>query len=292
VTRPGLKAYELGAFLRSRRTLVTPDIVGLPGTGIRRTSGLRREELARLASVSPGYYQRLEQGRVPQPSTSVLDALASALRLTAEERLHLFALAGHAHPEPECETLASAARRMLGLLAPPTAAYVIDRHSDVLAWNASAAALFGHLVPGPRRPNNVRFVFTHPEAIELFVDWEEIAADSVAHLRAATGHRPDDSRLTQLVAQLSESSPDFRRLWTARELRHKVEGRKALNHPLMGRLTLNYAVLAAPTAPGQRLVAYTAPSDSPSHKALLDLGRTGSDTGPDLERGVTLSVSR
>jgi len=275
VTGPSRKAHELGAFLRSRRALLTPATVGLPGAGVRRTSGLRREELAHLASVSPGYYQRLEQGRVPQPSAGVLDALATALRLTHAERLHLFALAGQAHPEPESGTLASAARRMLELLSPPTAAYVIDRHSDVLAWNSSAAALFGHLVPGPRRPNNVRFVFTHPQAAELFVDWPEIAADSVAHLRAATGHRPDDKKLAELVAQLSETSPDFRRLWAARQLRHKVEGRKELHHPQAGRMTLNYTVLAAPTVPGQRLVAYTAPAGSPSHQALLGLSRAG-----------------
>lgn len=272
MTKPSLKARELGAFLRSRRALLTPEAVGLPCAGTRRTPGLRREELARLASVSAGYYQRLEQGRVPQPSTSVLDALAAALRLTDEERLHLFALAGRARlDEPEPEALAPAASRMLELLSPPTAAYVIDRTSDVLAWNSSAAALFAHLVPGPCRPNNARFVFTHPGAAALFVDWPEIAADCVAHLRAATGHRPEDERLAELVAQLSRKSPEFRRLWATRQLRHKVEGRKELHHPLVGRLTLHYTVLAAPTVPGQRLVAYTAPVGSPSHQALLDL---------------------
>lgn len=272
MARTSLRAYELGAFLRSRRCAVTPDTVGLPSTGTRRTSGLRREEVARLASVSPGYYQRLEQGRVPQPSTAVLDSLARALRLSAEERLHLFALAGQLHPEPDSEPLTSAARSMLDLLSPPTAAYVIDRHSDVLAWNESAAALFSHLRTGPGNPNNVRFVFTHPQARTLFVDWAEIAADSVAHLRAATGHHPEDGHLAELVAQLTETSTDFRRLWAARPLRHKVEGRKELHHPQAGHLTLDYAVLAVPTTPGQRLVAYTAPPGSPSHTALLTLG--------------------
>ncbi|MFF1839458.1 helix-turn-helix domain-containing protein [Streptomyces sp. NPDC058231] len=239
---------------------------------MRRTAGLRREELAALAGISPGYYQRLEQGRVPQPSVSVLDALAIALRLSDEECRHLFALAGQVRPEAESEPLSNVARSMLAMLAPPTAAYVINRHSDVLAWNDTAAALFSHLVPGPRRPNNLEFVFTHPQARDLFLDWSDIAADSVAHLRAATGHRPGDTRLTELVRQLRAESGEFTRLWDARGLRHKVEGHKHLHHPLVGGMMLDYAVLAAPTAPGQRLVAYTAAPGSPSHYALLALG--------------------
>lgn len=267
------QALELGAFLRSRRVGLDPGSVGLSCIGLRRTAGLRRAELADLASVSAGYYQRLEQGRVPRPSPAVLESLAAALRLTSAERDHLFALAGQTRLRPDPETLASGARSMLRLLTPPTAAYIIDRHSDVLAWNTAAAALFSHLVPGDRRPNNVRYVFTHPEAARLFVEWPDIAADCVAHLRAATGHSPDDLRLTELVAQMSAVSPDFRRLWDARELRHKVEGRKELYHPRAGRMTLDYSVLAAPTAPGQRLVAYTAPPGTASYDALLALSR-------------------
>ncbi|SEG73713.1 Helix-turn-helix domain-containing protein [Actinacidiphila yanglinensis] len=271
MTGQSVTAVELGAFLRSRRTALAPGRVGLPEQGVRRTPGLRREELARLAGVSAGYYVRLEQGRARYPSASVLGALAGALRLSAEERGHLFALAGRLRPQPEPAVAAPAARRMLELLAPPTAAYVISRHSDVLTWNDTAAALFGHLVDGAAPPNNVRYVFTDPDARDLFVDWPEIAADSVAHLRAATGHHPDDARLAALVAGVGEQSTEFRRLWSCRELRHKAEGRKELRHPLVGRLTLDYAVLAAPTASGQRLVAYSAEPHSPSYAALARL---------------------
>ncbi|GLW09770.1 transcriptional regulator [Microtetraspora sp. NBRC 13810] len=274
MARQSMRAHELGAFLRSRRTLLAPDEVGLPGEGVRRTSGLRREELARLAGVSTGYYVRLEQGRAPHPSASVLGALARALRLSHDEREHLFALTDQLRPEPEPRKLADGTRRLLELLAPPTAAYVISGHSDVLAWNDTASALFGHLIDGPVRPNNVRYVFTDPQARQLFVDWEDIAADSVAHLRAATGHRPDDAELTELVTELGELSPEFRRLWNTRELRHKVDGRKELHHPLVGRITLDYVVVAAPKTPGQRLVAYSAVPGSDSHTALVRLRRT------------------
>jgi transcriptional regulator with XRE-family HTH domain len=273
VAGQNLRAREMGAFLRSRRTLLAPDAVGLPADGgPRRTSGLRRAEIARLAGVSEGYYTRLEQGRAPYPSAGVLGALATALRLTAQERGHLFALADTVPgPVAEAAAASSGALRMLDLLAPPTAGYVINARSDVLAWNATAAALFAHLVDGPRRPNNVRYVFTDPAARSLFADWPEVAADSVAHLRAATGHRPDDPALTALVAELTSASEDFRSRWTARALRHKVDGRKRLNHPVAGPITLDYVVLSTPLPPPHRLVAYSAAPSTAAHAALSRL---------------------
>ncbi|MBF6144984.1 helix-turn-helix transcriptional regulator [Nocardia nova] len=266
------QASELGSFLRSRRTALAPEAVGIRVEGMRRTAGLRRAELAQLAGVSPGYYTRLEQGRAPHPSPSVLAALANALRLSADEREHLFALGGDVRLQPaEPGELSLGARRMLELLSEPTAAYVIDRYSDVLAWNAGAAALFGHLVEGSGRPNNVRYVFTDPEARQRFSDWNEIAADSVAHLRAATGRRPDDPTLRRLVADLHARSALFRELWADHELRHKVSGHKRLYHPLVGAFTLDYAVLAVPNVPGQRLVAYSAEPGTTAYDALVRL---------------------
>jgi transcriptional regulator with XRE-family HTH domain len=271
MVRSTARATELGAFLRSWRTALDPGAVGLATEGVRRTAGLRREEIARLAGISQGYYVRLEQGRAPNPSTSVLNALARALRLSVDERAHLFALAGDRAPDTGLEELTPAAGQMLELLTEPTAAYVISRHSDVLTWNDSAAALFSHLVEGPERPNNVRYVFTDPEARERFLDWDEVAADSVAHLRAATGHCPDDAGLVRLVAEMGAASAEFREFWVARELRHKVSGRKNLFHPEVGRLVLDYVVLAAPMSVGQRLVAYSATPGSTSHRALTGL---------------------
>ncbi|NUP29711.1 MAG: helix-turn-helix domain-containing protein [Nocardia sp.] len=265
----GIQAAELGSFLRSRRTAFDPGTAGISVEGVRRTAGLRRAEIAGLAGVSLGYYTRLEQGRAPHPSPSVLSALANALRLTADEREHLFALGGDVRLLPaEPTELAPGARRMLELLSVPTAAYVINRYSDVLAWNTSAAAIFGHLTEGPRRPNNLRYVFTEPESRRRFSDWADIAADSVAHLRAATGQRPDDPVLRRLVAELNAGSTAFRELWDDHELRHKVSGHKYLHHPLVGAFTLDYAVLAVPNAAGQRLVAYSAEPGTAAYRAL------------------------
>ncbi|MEV5651654.1 helix-turn-helix transcriptional regulator [Nocardia sp. NPDC052254] len=268
----GSRASELGAFLRTRRTALDPDTVGIAAEGVRRTPGLRRTELATLAGVSPGYYTRLEQGRAPHPSPSVLAALATALRLSGDEREHLFALGGDLRLLPaEPNELASGARRMLELLSEPTAAYVINRYSDVLAWNDSAAAIFGHLVEGPLRPNNVRYVFLDPESRQRFLDWDDIAADSVAHLRAATGQRPDDPILRRLVAEMTTGSATFRQLWADHELRHKVSGHKHLHHPLVGSFALEYVVLAVPNAAGQRLVAYSAEPGTAEYEALARL---------------------
>ncbi|NKY50487.1 helix-turn-helix transcriptional regulator [Nocardia vermiculata] len=269
------QATELGSFLRSRRTALDPATLGLPVEGVRRTPGLRRTELASLAGVSPGYYTRLEQGRAPHPSPSVLAALANALRLSDDERDHLFALGGDARLLPaEPNELTAGARRMLELLSAPTAAYVINRYSDVLAWNDSAAALFGHLTDTPRRPNNVRYVFTDPESRQRFLEWDDIAADSVAHLRAATGRRPDDPVLRRLVTEMKSGSTAFRELWADHELRHKVSGQKRLHHPSVGSFALDYVVLAVPNATGQRLVAYSAEPGTAAYDALVCLAET------------------
>ena len=85
---------ELAAFLRTRRERITPEDVGLPGGGRRRTPGLRREEVALLAGVGVTWYTWLEQGRDINASVQVLEAVARTLRMDSQERWHLFQLAG------------------------------------------------------------------------------------------------------------------------------------------------------------------------------------------------------
>jgi transcriptional regulator with XRE-family HTH domain len=268
---------ELGAFLRERRSRLEPAVVGLVADGPRRTTGLRREELAYLAGVSVGYYVRLEQGRGGAPSTSVIDALARALRLTEDERTHLHLLADP--PEKRFPTTVTAemiraAQDLLDLVAAPAAAYVIDRLSDVLAWNPVAAALFvGHLSADERRPNNTRFVFCHPAARELLVPWATIADDTVAHLRATVGHRPDDPALRALVAELRTQSPEFAWRWDKREIRPRHTGYKTFNHPEVGRMRLGYQVLGIPETCHHRLIVYRAVAGTADHAALSRLAR-------------------
>ncbi|WP_344150906.1 helix-turn-helix transcriptional regulator [Kribbella yunnanensis] len=242
---------ELGEFLRERRGRLTPPAADEP----RRTPGLRRAELADLAGVSVGYYTRLEQGRAPHPSDSVLDALIRALGLTDDESDHLKALAADAEtPAIEAQTVSESALRTMNFLVVPTAAVVLGRIGEVLAWNDAAAFLFpGRFSSGPR-PHNARYAFG-TAARELYLDWDEVADDVVAHLRAAAGHLVDDPEYAVLVEELL-AIPEFAERWPRRDVRRHVSGVRRLNHPVLGILTVRHEVLAVLDTPDQYLVLY------------------------------------
>ncbi|WP_165952730.1 helix-turn-helix transcriptional regulator [Kribbella albertanoniae] len=241
---------ELGEFLRERRGRLTPPDSEEP----RRTPGLRRAELADLAGVSVGYYTRLEQGRAPHPSDSVLEALIRALGLTDDESNHLRALAADTEtPALEVQTVSESALRTMNFLVVPTAAVVLGRIGEVLAWNDAAAFLF----PGrfsADRPHNARYAFS-PAARELYLDWDEVADDVVAHLRAAAGHMVDDPEYGVLVEELL-AIPEFAERWPRRDVRRHVSGERRLKHPVLGELTVRHEVLAVLDTPDQYLVLY------------------------------------
>jgi transcriptional regulator with XRE-family HTH domain len=205
----------LADFLRSARTRLTPQEAGLgePDLGRRRVSGLRREELARLAGVSVDYYTRLEQGRSRSASTEVLDALATALHLDDAERSHLHALGRprtvrRRRPRPQrvhratwdlLDTLQQAGRP----------SFVLGLRLDVLAHNLLAGRLITDFraLPAAER-NQARFVFLDPHARELYRDWTRVAADTAAMLRLDAGRHPDDPALSALVGDLSIRSKE------------------------------------------------------------------------------------
>ncbi|MFH8567440.1 helix-turn-helix transcriptional regulator [Streptomyces sp. NPDC017993] len=279
------RSTELSEFLRSRRARLRPGDVGLPEHGgRRRVPGLRREELAQLAGVSVAYYTRLEQGRGRNVSAAVLDAIGTALRLTGAERDHLAHLA-----RPVSRRVRSPGRSGSGcgvgspLRVRPAVQQLIDAMEgvpacvvgprlDVLGWNRLSFALLGDFSALPRdRPNLARQVFLDPAARNLYDDWAAKAADVVGYLRRDAGRCPEDPELTSLIAELSDRSREFRRLWAAHEVRDKGFGVKVLNHPLVGRLTLAYEVLTLPADPGQQLFTYHAEPASPSAAALRRL---------------------
>lgn len=252
------RQHELGAFLRERRSRLTPAAAGLIDGPPRRTPGLRREEVAELAGLSVGYYARLEQGHAAHPSESVLAALIRILQLSADEARHLRALAGEAAPTDQ-EQVSRSALRMMEMLKPPTAALVLGRIGDVLAWNEQATLLFPGRLPvstDGRRPNNARYVFCDPSAREIFPNWPEVADDTVAHLRAAAGHLIDDPAFRALVDELLTASPEFASRWARHDVRRHVSGEKYLDHPALGRITVDYEVLAVLDEPDQFLVVY------------------------------------
>jgi transcriptional regulator with XRE-family HTH domain len=257
---------ELAHFLRGRRESLGPADVGLPAGPRRRTPGLRREEVAGLASMSVDYYVRLEQARGPHPSARILDALSAALRLGPAERRHLFRLAG---TDPAPAGLVRGVRPYVrGLLdrMPEAAAVVTDASYDVVAWNATAAALLGDLTG---RPNLARRRFLG-EAPMVSSESEAFGPIAVARLRAAADRYPGDAALARLLADLRAGSPEFTAIWATNPVRAPGHRTKTVDHPVAGRLHLNCDVLAVPDD-DQQVVFITADPGSPSARALSGL---------------------
>lgn len=279
--RPDSEGAELGRFLRARRTQTSPQQVGLTvGAGLRRTPGLRREELATLAGISIDYYVRLERGKETRPSPSVLDALARALQLDDQEHQHLRDLAARAAryaPEPPpapSRTVRPHLKLLLESLR-PNPAYVISRSMDVLAWNPGGLALYAGLEDWPAKHRNLaRYLFLHPAARPLFPDWDRQITACVARLRAVAGTAPDALDLTNLVGELLLKSPDFARLWERYEVTGRKPVQKTFHHPRVGTLTLTSQSMNLEGTPGQRIGVYTAEPGTPGHDALLLLDMT------------------
>lgn len=265
---------ELGRFLRARRARVRPSDVGLPaGLGIRRTPGLRREELAALAGVSIDYYTRLEQGKETRPSGEVLDALAAALQLDADGVTHLYAIANHAarrNPAPSSgpsRIVRPAVQQLLETLRPYPAS-VLSRTSDVLAANPELLALHPGLADWPvEARNTIRYLFIHPAARVLFDDWHGSATGAVANLRTVLAQDPNASDLAALVNELTRDSRDFAQLWSRYDVTPRRSQRKIFHHPVAGDMTLWHEVLRL-ADDGQRLGIYQAPPGSRDHDAL------------------------
>lgn len=273
---------QLGAFLRTRRERVQPGDVGLPpGSGVRRTPGLRREELAALAGVSVDYYTRVERGRERRPSSPVLDSLARVLRLTEPEREHLHALAARAArsvlPDPagSCPAVRQTTRLLLETLR-PNPAFVVGRVNELLAANPGALALFPGLTDWPEdRRNLSRYMFLHPAARSLYEEWDALACGSVAHLRAVAGAAPDAPDIAALVGELILHSAEFARIWNRYDVLPRSSGVKAFRHPLVGRMRLGYESLPVAGTHGQRLIVYLAEPGTPDHDALVLLDMAG-----------------
>ncbi|WP_405734177.1 helix-turn-helix transcriptional regulator [Streptomyces sp. NBC_01537] len=274
---------ELGRFLSARRARVTPADVGLPvGLGLRRTPGLRREELATLAGVSVDYYTRLERGRENNPSPSVVDALAGALLLEGAEHDHLRDLAARAarttprSPAASGRTVDPGVELLLESMR-PNPAHVVSRTMEVLASNPGGLRLMAGLADWPaQRRNIVRYVFLHPAARDLFEDWDNQIRGCVARLRALAGTEPDAPDLADIVDELLLKSPEFARLWERYDVTGHSSGRKTFHHPEAGDFTLGYQSMELEGAHGQRLVAYHAVPGTPAYDAmrLLDMAVT------------------
>jgi transcriptional regulator with XRE-family HTH domain len=267
---------EIREFLSTRRAKVSPEQAGLPvyGGDRRRVAGLRREEVALLAGISSEYYTRLERGNATGVSESVIDGIAHALQLDEAERAHLLDLlrtAGSTRPprrRPAPRRVRPTVQRVLNSMR-GTPAFVLNGHLDVLAANTLGRALYSPVYADPLRPpNNARFVFLDPHASDFFREWDKVANDTVALLRAEVGRDPYDRRLSDMIGVLSTRSDEFRVRWAAHNVRIHTTGVKLLHHPVVGDLDLPFESFPLAADPSQSLLTYTAEPDSPSQDAL------------------------
>jgi len=272
---------ELGAFLRARRAQLRPADVGLPGggaSGRRRTPGLRREEIAQLSGVGVTWYTWLEQGRPISASGQVIDAIGRALQLTPDEHEHLRLLAGLPAPEPAAgtEDLTPRLQRLVDA-ALPNIASACDIHFDYLAWNR-AYALLRHdpaSLPADRR-NLMWMMFAGPRRGAGTRHWEPAARAVLSQFRIAASQRPDDARFAELVAALTEASPQFRAWWAEYPVRHFRPVTFAVDHPAAGPVTVEMYQLRLAERPDITLVLQVPASPADLGRVSAVLAAAGS----------------
>jgi PAS domain-containing protein len=266
-----VQRQELSDFLRTRRARLRPSDVGLLNGTRRRTPGLRREEVALLANIGVTWYTRLEQGAPINVSPAVLSSIADVLQLSEHEREHLFVLAGHRVAEAaavETEHVSEMQQRVLDALD-PNPAVIRGRRFDVLAWNRAACAIFGdYAAKDVWHRNSIWRFFMDPSARTCMPRSHEAASTVVAQFRAVAAKYLDDPSFKELIDALLAGSPDFRRHWSAHDVRGTTDGLKHLYHPLVGELRLEYTSLAVPGYPDMYLIAYTTAKGSEEERKL------------------------
>jgi len=273
---------RLGTYLRDRRTRLDPASFGFAG-GRRRTPGLRREEVASRANISPTWYTWLEQGRGGAPSADVLDRLAKGLMLTEPEREHLYML-GLGHP-PEvryqpAEGITPRLQRVLDAM-PLSPAIIKTAMWDVVGWNQAATVLLTDYSKLPREQRNVmRLMFTTSRIRDKREDWESIARFIVGAFRADVSRAgaSNSAEVTALVDELCQVSPEFAALWRDNDVVAHGEGVKCIQHPEAGPLDLEFSSFAVEGRPELGMIVYNpaTPADAERLKALIDAKRSAS----------------
>jgi len=275
-------ASLLGTYLRDRRTKLDPAALGFP-SGRRRTLGLRREEVAQRAHISPTWYTWLEQGRGGAPSADVLDRIARALMLTDVEREHLFLLGLGRPPEvryQRSEGVTPRLQRVLDALD-PSPAVIRTATWDVVAWNRAATVMlmdYGSLPP--ERRNILRFIFLDPRARAAQYDWESVARFVLGSFRVDAARAGAAAQVEPLVDELCRLSPEFEAMWRDNEVRG-VHGEqvKRIRHPDLGALAFEYSAFAVDGRTDLSMVVYNpaTPADAQKISSWLDSmpGRRG-----------------
>ena len=270
----------LGTYLKDRRAKLDPGAFGFPSQR-RRTPGLRREEVAQRANISPTWYTWLEQGRGGAPSADVLDRIARALMLTDVEREHLFLL-GLGHP-PEVryrkdEGVTPRLQRVLNALE-PSPALIRTAIWDVVAWNRAATVMFTDYSALPVEQRNIlRFVFLDPKVRAAQYDWDSVARFVVGAFRVDAARAGAAEEVEPLVNELCRLSPDFKAMWQDNDVRTHGEVVKHIRHAVLGPLAVEYSAFAVDGRPDLTMVIYnpTTPADAEKIRSLSDSARVRS----------------
>ncbi|MFD2659786.1 helix-turn-helix transcriptional regulator [Paenibacillus thailandensis] len=271
------RLQALSVFLKSQRAKLSPESAGLPAGGRRRTPGLRREEVAQLAGVSTTWYTWLEQGRDIKVSASVLDCVASALRLTADERKYLFSLAleagtGAAGPvKEESPRITPALRKIMQELRYcPT--IITDRRFYIVGWNEAAAYVFLPFdgIPQDER-NMIELLFSRKELRRLAVNWEQFVGDYLAIFRSYYGQYVEDEWYERFIAGMTEQYPDFAPLWEQSKVSSAPEVVIEFRHARARRMHFQLTSLQVHGSGDLRCSIYTPAPDTMTESKLKQL---------------------
>ncbi|MFC4810136.1 helix-turn-helix transcriptional regulator [Paenibacillus sp. GCM10023250] len=256
----------LGEFLRLRRARLSPDDVGLVSHGRRRTRGLRREEVAQLAHIGTSWYTSLEQGRNVNPSEDVLNHIATALQLNADERQHLLLLARPADQERvDPQPLPVGLERMIAALEPHPA-FIMDRYWDLQLWNQAAAFVF-HLPPfsdclEEGRINWMRHLLSGARVWLETEDWEDGMQVMIAQFRADYAHFPNDARFSALIEEFSQNSPLFCELWPLHNVQIVTDRHKQRFDPRIGEMEFEHVALQPLGNPDHKIMLFSASKET------------------------------
>lgn len=266
----------LGKFLRDRRSRMDAAAFGFQGER-RRTPGLRREEVAQRANISPTWYTWLEQGRGGAPSADVLNRIAAGLMLTEPEREHLFILGLGRPPEARyrnCDGVTPRLQRVLDALS-ISPAIIKTATWDVVAWNAAAAAVLTDYGKLPRDQRNIlRLMFSDSRIKAVQEDWQSVARYVVGAFRADAVRAGAGAEIAQLVEELSQSSPEFAALWKNNDVAGHADGVKRLHHPEIGLIELEFSAFAVDGRPDLGMIVYNPATSETADRVRLRMAQT------------------
>ncbi|MBV8565721.1 MAG: helix-turn-helix domain-containing protein [Methylobacteriaceae bacterium] len=274
MSAPFANENQLGTYLKDRRAKLDPAAFGFSPER-RRTPGLRREEVAQRANISPTWYTWLEQGRGGAPSAYVLDRIARALMLTDVEREHLFLIGLGRPPEARYQKNEGVTPRLQRVLdaLDPSPALIRTAIWDVVAWNRGATVMladYGSLPPKER--NVLRFMFLDPGARAVQYDWESVARFVVGAFRVDAARAGAAAEVEPLVDELCRLSPEFKAMWRDNDIQSHHEGVKRIRHPIIGPLAFEYSAFAVDGRSDLTMVVYNpaTPADAERIASLME----------------------